>query len=297
MNRISYLLLALALLQGSIVASLYWTEHSSGQATGAGTLADAGPYLVDELRFADSPDSEVKLRKQGDRWLLPQLGDLPADAEKIGLVLQELRKKDPGWVVAQTRAARQRFQVADYHFRRKITLLAQGQEISTVYLGTSPGFRKVHARNDKQNEIYSVGLNLFDIPVQRDGWLDRSLLQVRAPLRIIADGYSLNRDSGRWQLGSGASPDERELQALLSALRGLQVEGVAPAEIREEVEAQEAELILQVEGLGGSTTFSLYQRGEEHLISSSEFPYLFRLSKYSFEQLTGIDAFLLSGAQ
>lgn len=297
MNRPGIFLLILLFIQLITTAAFYLGENDrSGKSSGE-TLVDAGTYVVEELNIEDSMGNSVLLKKSGDLWLLPELGNLPAKPEMIEKLLQTLTTDDPGLSIAHTIAARQRFQVAHYHYRRKITLSSLNQQVGAVFLGTSPGFRKVHARNDKQDNIYSVDLNLYDIPLQPGKWLEPRLLQVRAPVQITADGYSLERSAGEWRLGTGEKPDQRELQALLAALRNLQVQGVATKNIEQSAKQREAELILQVRGLAAQTELQLYKIDQAHFISSSEYPLLFRISAYDFDKLTGIDSFLLSGAQ
>lgn len=297
MNRVGYVLLALLLLQLAVVGKLHWTEQESALAVKNVSLADTGPFHIDEIHITDGHENQAVLARQGDSWVLPGLGKLPADKARIEDLVKQLAEADPGWSVAHTLPARQRFQVASYHFRRRVDLIAQGQKVSAVYLGTSPGFRKVHARNEEQDEIYSISLNLFDTPTQADHWLDPKLLQVRTPLIIRTDTYHLNRDGGSWKSGTDAEPDQRELNALLSALHNLQVEGVASEEAMDELAFAEAALILQVEGLAGTTRLELYALGDEHYVISSEYALPFKLSGYSFDQLTGIDSLVLSGAQ
>ena len=72
---------------------------------------------------------------------------------------------------------------------------------------------------------------------------------------------------------------------------------MANAEQLSDLKGQEAELILQVESLAGTFSLELFQLESEHFIRSSTHAQLFRLSGYTYDQLTGIDAFLLSGAQ
>lgn len=297
MNRAGVFLLILLVIQLLVTAIVYREGNDRpGKAAGE-TLIDAGTYVIDEIRIEDSLGNAVTLGKSGDLWLLPELGNLPAKPEMIEKVLQTLTTDDPGLSIAHTIASRQRFQVAHYHYRRRIGLSSLGQEVGAVFLGTSPGFRKVHARNEKQDNIYSVDLNLYEVPLQPGKWLEPRLLQVRAPVQITADGYSLERSAGEWRLGTGAKPDQRELQALLAALRNLQVQGVAAKDMEQAVKRREAELILQVKGLAAQTELQLYKLDQGHFISSSEYPQLFRISAYDFDKLTGIDSFLLSGAQ
>ncbi|PLW69215.1 DUF4340 domain-containing protein [Pseudohalioglobus lutimaris] len=297
MNRSGLLLFILLLLQLGIVAMLYQEEITESDHLASNNLLDPGAYIVDKLSLTDESGATLELNRAGERWLLPGLENLPADTTRVEALLQQLTAADPGWSVAHSLAARQRFLVAHYHYRRKLTLSALDRELGTVYLGTSPGFRKVHARNDAADNIYAVALNLFDLPVDPGKWLDPSLLQIRAPMAINADGYTLQRTSGSWQLGSGATPDPRELQALLDALRHIQIQGVAPRATQTALMGTEAQLILQVQALAGTVELQLFKHGDQHFIGSSEYPYLFLISAYDFDKLTGIDSLLIAGEQ
>ena len=297
MNRIGLFLGILLVAQLFLTVLMYRQDSGEAGDTGNRAVVSAGAYVIDEIQVEDGSGGSVVLQRAGELWQLPQLSGLPASPEKVEKVLQKLTAEDPGWTVAHTLAARQRFQVADYHFRRKVTLASLGQTVGAVYLGTSPGFRKVHARNQLSDGIYSLDLNLYDLPSEAGKWLEPRLLQVRAPVAINADGYSLQRRGGEWRLGTGGAPEQRELQALLDALRNLQVLGVASQEQQRATEREEAVLILDISGLAGDTRLTFYRSGDDHYATSSEYPHLFKISAYDFDKLTGIDSLLLSGAQ
>ncbi len=296
MNRVGVALLLLLLAQLALLGYLLNKERSAGGANVSARLADVGPFHIDELRIADTRGNTATLVQGREGWLLPGASDLPADSERVNTLLAQLSSEDPGWAVAHSLAARQRFRVADYHFRRRIELLAQGETVATVFLGTSPSFRKVHARNAESDAIYSIGLNLFDVPAVADSWLDTGVLALRAPLRIVADGYALDRSSGAWRLGDGTAPDAREIDALVGALQDLQVGGSAGSDVSAQLRGSEPALILQVESLSRSDTLSLYRRGQQHFIHSAHWQQAFPVSAYTFDTLTGIDAMLMSAA-
>ena len=295
MNRPITALLLVFLVQCGIVATVYWPQQDMLQAPLQQPLVPQDTGIIDEIRIGDEYDNETTLTKVGGHWFISDLENLPANSDKVDTLLERITGPDNGWPIAQSVVARQRFQVADYHYQRSLGFLAQGVQLATVYLGTSPGFRKVHARRKGQDAIYSITFNVFDASGASGAWLDPRLLQIRSPLSITADSYSLNRDSGNWLSGAGLAPDMRELEALLAALRSLQVDGVATEDARRELSETEADLVLQVRSLAGETTMEFFTAAEEHFVSSSEYRFFFKLSIYDFDRLTGIDFRLISG--
>lgn len=288
-------LLLVLLIQCGIAAAVFWPRQNEAADAADHTLAPVATDTIDELRIGDEFDNEVVLVKSGEHWLLPNLENLPADTDKVATLLQGIATRDVGWPIAHSPAARQRFQVAEYYYQRRLTLLSGGEKLGTVYLGTSPGFRKVHARNAGQDAIYSVALNTFDIPATSGAWLEPRLLQVRAPLRIDADLYNLYLENGVWHSATGGTPDENEVEALISALKSLQVDGVADEDIQRELSEAEADLVLKVQSLSGDISLELISLHGDHFIHSTEFPLFFKLSALDYDRLTGIDAGRISG--
>lgn len=293
-HAITVLLLVL-LIQCGITAAVFWPRPDESQENATHTLASIGSHAIDELHIGDEFDNEAVLVRSGKQWLLPELENLPADKDKVTTLLRSITKQAVSFPIARSSAARQRFQVADYYYQRRLSLLADGEKIGTLYLGTSPGFRKVHARNAGEDAIYSITLNTFDVPATSDAWLEPRLLQVRAPLRIDADLYNLYLDNGVWRSGTGGTPDENEVELLLNALKTLQVDGVADGDLQRDLSDAEADLVLKVQSLGGEVVLELMTHNGEHFIHSSEFPMFFKLSALDYDRLTGIDAGLVSG--
>lgn len=294
MKRILISLLLILLIQCGLALTVYWPN-------GAGKSAPLEPMLpftreeINEIYVGDEFDNETALLKVGERWSLPELEDLPADNAMVNRLLDALMSDSPTWPVADSVAARQRFRVASYHYRRRIRLLGDQQVTGIVFLGASPSFRKVYARNENQSAIYSIAINAHDAPGHSGAWLDRKLLQIRAPLRITADTYSLLREGNNWRSGIGQAPDERELKALLTTLRNLQVDGIANEDAQRDLAEMEAELVLGVQSLAGEATLELFHLGDRHFIYSSEYPLFFTISAYDYDRLLSIDFRLISG--
>jgi hypothetical protein len=294
-NRYVTALLLALIFQGLITAAVFWPRHTAGPGETRPPLALHETALVREITISDEFDNRVLLQRTDSGWVLPYLNGLPADEEKVKALLQALDQGSAGWPVADSAAARQRFQVADYLYQRRIDLAWDEHPGTTVFLGTAPGFRKVHARNHEQRAIYSIAFNSFDAPSTSSAWLRPSLLQVRTPLAVVGDGYSLRREGDGWISGSGKVPEERELERLLNALRNLHIEGVADADLQRQLSAAEADIALQVIALGGEISLELFTVGERHYIQSSEYPYFFTLGAWGYERLATVDLGLIGG--
>ena len=289
-------LLLLLLIQVCVLLFVRWSSDVQRQeALAPGRVTSLNPAAIDEIRIGDEYDNSVVLRRSGQRWVLPESQGLPAGGERVEALIAAVTRPLADWPVAQSSAARQRFQVADYYYQRQVELFVDGETAATVYLGTAPGFRKVHARSSDSDDIYSIDFNTFDAPAIGSPWLDTRLLQVRTPLRIDADAYSLSFDDGTWHSGTGGEPDAQELGALLAALRTLQVEGIADQDAQRDLAGAEATLEMSVQGLAGAATLSLYALDNAYFIHSSEYPLFFTLSAAEFDRLAGIDAMLVSG--
>ena len=285
MKRTVLTLLLVLAIQCAMVAVVYWPRLTGPAQEALEPLAAFASASIDEIYVGDEYDNETMLRKTGDRWTLPELENL----------LAAITSSDTDWPIADSTAARQRFQVASYYYQRRIRLLENYAVLGSYFLGTSPGVRKIHIRNESQDAIYSIAFNAFDAPGHGGGWLDRKLLQVRTPLRITADTYSLHRQGSDWQSGIGLRPDERELEALLTSLRSLQVDGIANPDQQRDLAEAEAALVLEVESLTGTVTLELFTLGDRYFIHSSEYPLTFTVSAYDYERLLSIDFRLISG--
>ncbi len=295
MTRPLPLLIALLLVQCLVTAAVYWRGAGDNAGSRPPNPVNFDPDQIDEIQVSDNQGQEAVLIRSGEQWLLPELESLPADPSALLEALAQLAEGGAGWPVADTVPARQRFQVAAYHYQRRITLIGSGELLGTLYTGTAPGFRRVHLRNDAQREIFSVPLAGYQLPGRPEQWLDRKLLQVRTPVEITADAYHLVRRGERWQAGDGAIPDEREVAALLDSLRHLQILGLADEDSQRDLAQSSPALVLDITSLRGKTRLELFQMEQRYFIYSSEFQLFFELSFRQYDRLLTLDSRLLRG--
>ena len=275
------LLSLLLVAQLAVAAYLYWpktVEHSAPDA-----LATLASDTVAQLTVSDG-ESAVTLTRAGDGWALED--GLPADPIKVGGVLQALTEQQPGYPIANSASAAQRFEVAEDDFQRRIEL-ASADGAQTVYLGTSPTFRKIHARRGGDDSVYLLELNSYDAPTASASWLDRSLAAITDLTTLNLAGRRFVLADGEWRDGSDQAADAPAMEDLVQALSRLQVTGIASDEDRQLWEAGETSLrVTAGRGNGDEVTLLLRENDGRYFLQSSAFEPLFTLSAYDAERLT-----------
>ncbi len=297
MNRFNGALLLVLGIQVFLAAVVYWPQQAEMQEAPAAALLTIDPAAISGIQLTDDQGDEVFLRRGDGGWLLPSRQDLPADSARVEALLRVLTREQPGYPAATSIAARQRFEVASYSFQRRVTLLGNDDaELGTVFLGTAPAFRRIHIRRDASDAIYSIAFNAFDAPASDSGWLDRRLLQVPQPRSIQGRGFSLAQmNSGDWQAADGASPEARELEALLASLANLQVDGIAGEDQQRSLAEMTPAFRVSATTAAGERHLAFYLLEQEHFVHDPRFDLFFNVSAYDFDRLNTLDSARLNG--
>ncbi len=213
-------------------------------------LATFETALVDTIRI-EAPDKSMVLKRVEGKWKLPELADFPADQQRVANFLNSLANLKRGWPVATTAGAAKRFKVAEEEFERHLTLNQGDKQLANLYFGTSPGFRKVHARVAGEKEIISVPFSLFDAEAEPDRWIDRKVLGLdkKRMTRIKLPGFTLEHKEKGWELAR-LNPGEQtvtsEADKLADKLAGLTIESVFGADEKPEKEEKTKPLQIEV---------------------------------------------------
>ena len=218
-------------------------------AVASGSQVDAEPFLTFDATTVDGlsvvgEDGEVTLRKEEGGWLLPD--GLPADDTKVEGLIEKLANANSGWPVATSASVQERFEVAEDNHQRRLTLSGGDEPVADIYLGTSPGYRKTHARRVDDDDIYAIAFSNYEAGVKASDWLDKSLLQPSGSLTGLRyDGaFDLAKDEeGVWTASSGAPLDQAKVETVVGRFTGLTVTGVSeqsPAEAIAEKAADDA---------------------------------------------------------
>ena len=286
MKNLQMALSGVLALQLVLAAGLFWESASRQQAQAQPIqLVQTETDALQRLEIAGDDESVALVRKDG-QWQLPDLHDLPVNSDKLDTLLTKLASLKGNWPVATSNSARERFEVAEDKFRKHLKLFTGEENTPTLelYLGTSPGFRKVHVRRADDDAIYAVELNSFDLPAEADTWLDKSLLAAGSIQRIQGPDYKLERGDDGWTFASGepdGSPavDPGKARDLATALEKLSI--TKPVE--EAPKAEEIEIV--VEAADRELRYHFAQANDQYFVRRGDRRQVFEISKYDYERV------------
>jgi hypothetical protein len=245
-----------------------------------GGLVDLDPAAVTRLTVTDADGTSVTLQKSADRWLMEN--GARADAEKIASVIERLAGMQSLWPVAATSSSQSRFEVADAGYQRRLEFSGAGVE-SRIYLGSSPGYRRVHARNGDSDDVFSIEFANHEVPTDVSEWVDQSQLQVQGITKLtLQDGWTLSVAGDEWLI-DGAGADADKAQAMVRRVEQLRVLGVYSGDETALETARE----LNVTAGGEDFTMTLRHdpAADEYVVTSTRTPGTFTLASYIAEQI------------
>ena len=274
-------------------AGLFWKDAYTAQDKGKNILFSFDQEKINRVEISDGSNTTI-LSKPDQKWVLPDLQQLPVNENKLLTFLEKLTQLNPGWPVATTKESYPRFEVANNKFQRKIKILKNEELIEEFFVGTSPSFRRGHIRLAKDDAIYSVTLNSYELPVDNTQWLDTSLLSVKDITTIKGKDFILSKSEDKWsiaQLEESITTDNRiheldetKVNNLVSTLTSLNVLGIA----KEDGLVNESSFkSIDVTG-SSSWRYELLEKNEKYYIRRNDIAKLFTISKPNYELLANI---------
>ena len=270
--------------------------------------SDGGPWitldtaLIHQIRVSDGEGDLVLSNDDDQGW---RIEDLPADGDKIENILNKLGDLEAPWPVATTDDAIGRFEVGDESYQRRVVIRDTNDTLVDLYLGTSPGYQRVHARKSGESDVFSVALSNFEFPVNLDGWLDKALLTAEEEPTLItttlASGKTVLKKSDEGWLINGEAADQDAATTYANRFKTLRVLGVytggkaleslGTINVNEpsvlQIEILRESVALETDGAEGEE-----QPEGEYVARSERFDRDFRLSTYIAEQLLLTDIML-----
>lgn len=297
MGKLIALLSVLLIVQVGVVA---WVQRSADELTAfdaTAPLVDLEASRVDELIIEGGEKERLVIKREEGQWLLPDHGNFPVAPSKLEGFLEKLLAAKPSWPVGTTQVAAQQLEVAEDAFERRIRLLGNGRVLNEVYLGSSPGFRKVHARLGGATNTHVIDFNTFDAPTDPADWRDRDLLRLpEAELeRIDMGAFALARGPEGFEVVGLAEEEEKKPEEIAEVVRAVTTLSFLD-ELADEGKAafEQGELILEFSLKGKNANPVEYTivapgEGDHYILKASNRPFYFKVAKKKFDELRAVD--------
>lgn len=277
--------------QVALAGGLYLNKHSGGEFDEAQTLVKFEEAAVTSLNIASVNETgdvvELKITKDGDQWRVPSLENLPASKAKISEVLSKLSKVQVTWPVASSSASQSRFEVGEDKFQRKITIESESGS-RVLYLGTSPGYRTVHARSNDASEIYSVSLATHDFPTEALDWLDKGILKAEQPTQIKGADFEIVNQDDNWafagpQAEGAPSLNSEKANELASVFSSIRITNIA------EISNLENPLEVSVTANNQQYTYQFAEKDGTYYAKRSDLAPVFVIRDVDYEKIAGVN--------
>jgi len=303
MKRPIVLLTLLLALQVGLAFALHLDNRGTTAADKGAKLLDITAGQVDKVELTGPSGKDLALKKGADGWTLPEHFDAAADAGKIGNLLSELDALTRPWPVARTSEAGRRFKVDEKDYELKLALRGNGKDLATLFIGSSPGFRKVHARLSGEEEIYDIPFSTYRASLKPEDWVDREQLQVASGKISAIDlpDCRIVRIEGKLQLEQLAETeqtDAKQTGKLVERLAGLRIRDIYGK--ADQPLPNPVELSIRLELKDGTSRQYDFARGEKAdyaLLKVSDAPCLFEVNAGLIEELQGFDRTHLAQAK
>lgn len=277
------------LLQIVLAFMLFW-QPQPGSSTGpAEKLLTFAPDQLTHIQINGPEKQSLLLEKTAQGWMLPGYYGLPVDETKRAEFVQKLLAMNWGWPISTTKSSIERFEVGVDHYQRHIQFKDGERVLGEVYLGTSPGFRKVHARVAGDQAVYAIPFNNYEASIEAKEWMDHNILKPVDQLnRIEGMDFVLEKTDGQWHLVDAdvqPATDVGQAQQLASLLQGLVVLEVADKTVLDKLKDQAPAYHYKVTTPIKDVLYQFYKDGEQTFVRSSERDLLFRIDNYTADNL------------
>jgi len=287
MNQLRIKLTGLLIAQLVVAAGIWAYAQSRGSDFSVEPLIVVDSSNIDRLVISDEQNS-LTLQREDKQWVLPEENHLPANSIKVEDILAKIVGLKTSWPVATTSSSHQRFEVSDDNFQRKIQLYQGDKFAGELYLGSSPGFKKVHLRRAGEQAVYAQNLNTYDFPLKRADWMDKSLLAATNINKIAHNDFTVVKVDDYWQLVSDTeeamTPNSASVEQLTSALSTLQIMDIAA---EPPVIDKNTAINIEVEG-DNRWQYQFFKDGQNYFAKRTDFEPIFKLSQFEYQRVAEV---------
>ncbi len=294
MNKRIKTLTILFFAQLTLIFGLNISEWNGNAKREPGLLLEAITLEVDEFTLQGSNNEKIYLVKKDNNWLIKEPLEFPADSDRVQRFLGLLAGLEVGTPIADSSDARKRFSVSADDFERRIALSSKGEKLVELFLGTSPGMRRIHARLADSDDIYAIPMSAYDAPIIAQSWEDKSILSVSEDsiFSFEIDGFTFLKSEvdgtdgepkASW-ISDGFADDkdinEEAVQEFISLIAKLTFDEVVFDGKKHALEESAFKVTVLIEG-GQKTEYQFFgPENEGYSVSVSTRPERFKLTSY-----------------
>ena len=293
MGRSIKLLLLLVILQAGLVAWVQLRGDAPDAFEVDTPLLAVDAESMDTVTIEQPGEAPLRITRKDSRWGLPDKEGYPVLPAKFEKFADKLLNAKRSWPVGRTLVAARQFKVTPDHFERRVRFLRGTDVLGDVFLGSSPGFRKVHARLDGDEHTYAIDFNAFDAPVEAGQWYDTEILKtaVEDIARIDLGVYALKADGGAFQvegLRENERTDAEEVRKVVERVSEVGFTGILFENGKAIFDAGTRVLeytIEMKEGPAVTHTVAAPEEGRDYILKSSAHPHYFKVVRDRFDDL------------
>ena len=293
MGRSIKLLLLLLILQAGLVAWVQLRGDAPDAFEVDTPLLAVDAESMDTVTIEQPGEALLRITRKDGGWGLSDKDGYPVLPAKFEKFADKLLNARRSWPVGRTLVAARQFKVTPDHFERRVRFLRGTDVLGDVFLGSSPGFRKVHARLDGDEHTYAIDFNAFDAPVEAGQWYDTEILKtaVEDIARIDLGVYALKADGGAFQvegLRENERTDAEEVRKLVERVSEVGFTGILFENGKAIFDAGTRVLEYTIEMKDGPAvthTVAAPEEGREYILKSSAHPHYFKVVRDRFDDL------------
>jgi hypothetical protein len=279
------LLALLFAVQLVILGSVYLATRP--QADQARPLVGQALQDADQILITEG-DSRLILKRTEGQWLIEDYGQLPAADSQVAELVEELEAISIHWPVATSASAAERFEVTEGTAKKTLQFLKQDQQLFSLYIGSSPGFRKQHVSLNGQ-EVYSVELAEHRISASAEDWLDKDILKLEASvISAQFDELTVTQQDDSWalaELNDGEQSNTDAIKRWIDRFSNLQVSGYIAPDEAANILVTDADITVRLTTTESETGYNIYSQDESYFIKRFGDDNLFMIAAYQAEPI------------
>jgi hypothetical protein len=303
MTRFHQILIGLLVVQLVLIGVLFWPRGGSASAANAVLFAGLKGSDITSLTVSEKAGNSSKLARQGDKWVVPDAGDYPADATRLNSLADKLAALKGGQSVGRTTTTQNQLQVADDNYAKRIDFQTANGNKYSLYLGTVAAGSATHVRVGGQPDVYlSRDVSAYDVSSDVTTWIDPNYMAVPVEqamtitVKTGTDNLTFNKDAkGNWALQglkAGEQTNDANVNSILSAFTSLRMD--KPLGKQDQAAyglAQPAAAFTIVTNSGGKETAHTLNVGAKdgtgYVVKSPDSEYYVHVAEYALKDLVG----------